>query len=133
MKDIPSEDRGQFARDVYTYAHAPIVAGVIVAAAALEEITLHPADTLPFEFRGMLVLGLVLYLVGIESGVYRAYHVVPPERFVLLVVIAALVLPDIGVSGLVLLILVDAAILVALAGEHYRVEVTMGRTTSGAD
>ena len=34
--------RGRFARDVYTYAHLPIVAGIILCAAALEEITLHP-------------------------------------------------------------------------------------------
>jgi low temperature requirement protein LtrA len=40
-------DRGRFVRDIYTWGHAPIAAGIILAAAALEEICLHP----PTRFR----------------------------------------------------------------------------------
>lgn len=47
--------RGNFARDVYTWAHMPIVAGIIVSAAALEKITLHPSDHVETPFRLMLL------------------------------------------------------------------------------
>ncbi len=36
---LPDSERGRFVRDVYTYAHAPLVAGVVLSAAALEQIT----------------------------------------------------------------------------------------------
>ena len=39
------------ARDVDTFGHAPIVAGVVTMAAALEEIVLHPSDPLLLAFR----------------------------------------------------------------------------------
>lgn len=45
---LDERDRPRFSRDAYTYAHAPLVAGVILAAAGLEEITLHPGDPTPW-------------------------------------------------------------------------------------
>ncbi len=60
---------GQYVRDVYTWAHAPIVAGIILAAAALEEIALHPRDTVPLEFRAMMAAGLFLFLIGVFLAV----------------------------------------------------------------
>ena len=115
-------ERGRLARDVYTYLHAPIVAGIIVAAAALEEITLHPDDELPVEFRLMLFVGLALFAAGIEGAAFRAHHVIPPERAVAIVVMAAIILPALSVTGLALLIVVDAVLLVALVTEHLRKE-----------
>lgn len=38
---------GSFARDVYTYAHRLLVAGVVIASAGLEEITFHPEQPVP--------------------------------------------------------------------------------------
>jgi len=67
-------DSGFFARDVYTYGHLPIIAGIIVIAAALEEIILHPKDVLAVEFRWMLFAGLVLFFGGV------AISVVSPSR-----------------------------------------------------
>ena len=48
--NLPDNDRGRFVRDVYTYAHAPLVAGVVLSAAALERITVHPTDPCPWPF-----------------------------------------------------------------------------------
>jgi low temperature requirement protein LtrA len=53
-----ANERSRFARDVYTYNHFFIVGAILVAAAALEEIMLHPADPLPSAFRWMLFLGI---------------------------------------------------------------------------
>lgn len=46
-ESLSDHDRGRFARDVYTYAHTPIVAGVILSAVALEEMALHPNQSTP--------------------------------------------------------------------------------------
>ncbi len=119
---LPARERGRFARDVYTYIHAPITAGIILAAAALEEITLHPADVLPAEFRWMLFIGLTFYLGGIELAVSRAFRRQAIERMVAAVVVAAILLPPLDVSGLTLLIAVDVALLLMLVVEHLRLE-----------
>ena len=75
-----SRDRGRFARDVYTYLHSSIVAGIVMSAAALEEITLHPTDPLPAAFRWLLVAGVSLYLLGVAAAVYRAFAKLAIER-----------------------------------------------------
>jgi low temperature requirement protein LtrA len=114
--------RGRYARDVYTYIHAPITAGVVLAAAALEEITLHPGEGLPAEFRWMLWIGLGLFLGGIDLAVYRAFRKLAVERYVAALVIGAALLPTLAVSGLTLLITVDAVLLAMLIVEHIRLE-----------
>ncbi len=124
---LPASERGRFARDVWTYIHAPITAGIILAAAALEEITLHPGDQLPVEFRWMLWIGLGLYLGGIELAVYRAFRRIAIERNIAAFVVAGILLPPIAVSGLTLLIAVDVALFVMLIAEHIRLERELGR------
>ena len=119
---VDADDRGRFARDVYTYIHAPITAGVILAAAALEEITLHPLDQLGTEFRWMLWIGLGLYLGGIELAVWRAFRRLAIERNIAAVVVAVILLPPLEISGLGLLIAVDVALFLMLLAEHIRLE-----------
>lgn len=119
---ISAGERGRFARDVYTYIHAPITAGVILAAAALEEITLHPLDQLGTEFRWMLWIGLGLYLGGIELAVWRAFRRLAIERNIAAVVVAAILLPSFELTGLGLLIAVDVALFLMLLAEHWRLE-----------
>ena len=114
--------RGRYARDVYTWAHAPIIAGIITSAAAAEEILLHPGDELYQEFRVMFVLGMVLYFGGIAIAVYRAYRVVAKERLVGVAAIAALMLAGGSIAGMWLLVAVAAILGVALMSEHRRVE-----------
>lgn len=114
--------RGRFARDVYTYAHAPIVGGIIVSAAALEEITLHPSDPLESSFRWMLFGGLALFLGGIAVAVGRGFRIVAKERLVALVVLAALIATAGSYDGLVLLVLIDVVLLAMLVAEQLRIE-----------
>jgi hypothetical protein len=70
----------------------------------------------------MLFAGLLLFAGGIEGAAYRAHRLVPPERAVALVVIAAVTLPALSVAGLALLVVVDAILLVAVVAEHVRKE-----------
>lgn len=121
-------DRGRFARDVYSYAHAPIVAGIILSAVALEEMALHPSDPLPAAFRAMGAAGILLFLGGVGVGVYRSFAVIARERIVAVAVIGLLFLTGSDIDGLVLLILIDAILLVTLLFEHLRIEGPSSRS-----
>lgn len=113
---------GRYVRDVYTWAHAPLVAGIILAAAALEEITLHPSDALAVEFRTMLIGGLALTIVGVGGAIWRAFRAVAKERLACGVVLVALAAAAGDLDGVWLLVLVDLVILVTLLVEHRRIE-----------
>lgn len=115
-------EKGRYARDVYTWAHAPIVAGVILAAAALEEIALHPGDPVDTAFRAMLAGGLTLTVVGVLAAVWRAFRVVSIERLVAAIAIVALVIIAADSPGLSIVLMVDAILLIALIIEHQRKE-----------
>ena len=119
---VPNES-ARFARDVYTYNHFFIVGGVLVAAAALEEIMLHPDDPLPVAFRWMLFVGLAGYLLGVVMSVVRAYRAVAIERLGAVAALAALIALSESLDGMWVLIAVDVILIVTLAIEHYRVEV----------
>ena len=115
-------ERGRYTRDVYTWAHAPIVAGVILSAAALEEITLHPDEALAMSFRMMLAGGLVAMVFGISAAVYRAYRAIPKERIVGVAAIIAVLAFGGDLDGLVLLLAVVALMAATLVAEHLRIE-----------
>jgi low temperature requirement protein LtrA len=114
--------RGRFSRDAYTYCHMFIAGGVILAAAALEEITLHPDEPLEAVWRWMLIIGLSSFLLGIVVAVYRAYRVVAKERLIAVVLLAA-VLPFVTeLDGVWVLALVDFILAGMVVTEHIRVE-----------
>ncbi len=115
--------RAMLARDNYTYAHLPMVAGVVAAAAAIEEITLHPDDPLPTAFRVMLFGGLAMFLVGIGAAAYRTFRAIAVERLLGVVAIGLLVLLARDVDGVWLIVILNAIWLAVLVVEHVRVEV----------
>jgi low temperature requirement protein LtrA len=115
-------ERGRFVRDVYTWAHAPIVAGIILAAAALEEITVHPSDDVDLAFRTMLLGGLALGVFGIGAAVWRAFRAIARERIAAAVAVALVLLVGGSMNGTVLLVTVDLFIAATLAVEHARIE-----------
>ncbi|WCO65679.1 low temperature requirement protein A [Iamia majanohamensis] len=115
-------ERGRYVRDVYTAAHAPLVAGIILAAAALEEIALHPGDPVDLGFRLMLAGGLALGVLGVGLAVWSAFHVVAKERVVAGLAITVLVLAAGSVAGVTLLLAVVAIVFASLVVEHVRIE-----------
>ncbi len=80
--DFDGRGLSRYVRDVYTWCHAPFVAGIILAAAGLEAITLHPRDPLSVNFRAMLIGGLALTVIGIAAAVWRAFRTIAKERLV---------------------------------------------------
>jgi low temperature requirement protein LtrA len=59
-----SKDPGRMARNVYTYFHIPIVAGIVVCAVADELAIAHPAGHLTPGAAAALLGGPALYLAG---------------------------------------------------------------------
>jgi low temperature requirement protein LtrA len=57
-------ERTRLARDAYTYLHAVMVAGVIVAAVGNELVIAHPTDRLPGREIAAVVAGPALYLLA---------------------------------------------------------------------
>ena len=119
---IDGKALGQYVRDVYTWAHAPLIAGIILSAAALEEIALHPRDQIDLEFRVMLAGGLFLFLIGVFLAVWRAFRARARERLIGAIVIAALVFAGGSLEGVLLLTLVVAVMFIILLIEHRRIQ-----------
>lgn len=115
-------DRGRYVRDVYTAAHAPLVAGIILSAAVLEEIALHPGDPVDLAYRLMLVGGLALGVVGVAAAVWRAFKALAIERVVAVVVITATALAAGSIAGVTLLVMVVVILAVTLVVEHLRIK-----------
>jgi len=62
---IEHDDRpGLIGRQVYTYGHIPIVAGIIVIAVADEQVLTHPTGHLESYFVAALVGGAILFICG---------------------------------------------------------------------
>ncbi len=59
-----SNTTGLLARDGYTYLHAVLIAGIVVAAVGDELVIAHPTDVLPGEELAVVVLGPAIYLIG---------------------------------------------------------------------
>jgi low temperature requirement protein LtrA len=59
-----AEDRGRVARNVYTYFHMPIVAGIVVCAVADEITIAHPDGHITLADAIIMIGGPALYLFG---------------------------------------------------------------------
>ncbi|WP_320669127.1 low temperature requirement protein A [Patulibacter defluvii] len=59
-----ARDRTTVARDVYTYLHVVLVAGIVVSAVGDEVVIAHPSDELPSPQLIALVAGPALYLLA---------------------------------------------------------------------
>jgi low temperature requirement protein LtrA len=66
------EARGGFARDVFSFWHAAVVAGVIAIAVAFEQAIAHPEEHLSGGPSLALTLGVALFTGGLAAAALRA-------------------------------------------------------------
>lgn len=72
MEAEDAQHRGSFARDVYSFWHAAVIAGVIGIAVGFEEAIAHPAEMLEPGPAAALTVGAALFLGGLGAAVWRA-------------------------------------------------------------
>ncbi len=105
--------RSSLARDLFSFAHLPIVTGVVVFSVGAEEAILHPDQPLASFGRLAMVVGLVVFLVGFVAGNARATHTLLVERSVAagaVIAIGGLLAPNVSALSVVATI---AAVMIA--------------------
>jgi low temperature requirement protein LtrA len=114
------EERGQIGRDIYTYLHLPIVAGIVLVAVADELVIAHPTDD-PEDAGALVALGgPALFLAGLMAAAARIGHAQSrPRAAAILALLAAVPLAS-GVDGLVVLALLTALLAVLVLPEQLR-------------
>ncbi len=121
-EELSPRDAPRFGRDAYSYAHAPIVAGVILMAVGLEEAALHPDDPLPLAFRMMFLAGAAMVVGGIVIAIYRAYGVLAKERLAAIGALAIVMVGGADLDAVWLLVITVVLSAIGLTAEHYRIE-----------
>jgi low temperature requirement protein LtrA len=109
-----SDDPGRLGRSAYSYFHIPMIAGIIVAAAADEELIAHPLDPATAETAALILGGPALYLAGNALFKWSLWEYVPWSRIAAIGALAALI-PVAMVSSALVLSVCAMAVVVALA------------------
>ena len=97
------KDPGSVARAAYTYAHIPIVAGIIVTAVSDEMILAHPMGHIEGAALAVALLGPGLFLLGAGLFCWLVFREPPLSPAVGILVLAGLVplaphIPPVGLS-----------------------------------
>jgi len=117
----PGQEQNALARDVYSYLHFPLVAGIVIAAFALHETLAHVREPLEDAAAFALLGGVAIYLLGHVALRLRGAHTLNWRRLVLAVVLLALVPAAEELDSLVVLAMVTAllAALIAIETRSY--------------
>lgn len=113
LAHIDSHLRGRLARDLYTFLHFPIVAGVILYAVAAKKVLAHASEVLSVSGRCCLAGGIGLFLLGFILGSHRVGGHDMRERTLAVLLIAGLCalplpIPGVALAGSCLFILCAA-------------------------
>lgn len=121
-ESLPDHERGRYARDVYTYAHLVIVAGIILSAVTLEDVALDPVGPVPAVIRAMGGIGFALFYAGASLAVFRAFRAVAFERLAAIAAVGVFLVFSGDLHGVWLVLAIDVIIFASLAVEHLRIE-----------
>jgi low temperature requirement protein LtrA len=87
----PGREQNELARDVYSYLHFPLVAGIVIAAFGLHDALAHASEPLKGVPAFALLGGTAIYLLGHVLVRWRGVHSINYRRFVLAFVLFALI------------------------------------------
>jgi low temperature requirement protein LtrA len=109
-----TDKSGQIGRDVYTYLHLPVVAGIVLAAVGVELVIAHPDHELHLAGAVVTLGGPALYVLGLIGNAARIGHPQQLPRTVAVALLIAAIVPAAHAPGLLVLALL-AGLLIALA------------------
>ena len=122
-----ADERGQIGRDIYTYLHLPIIAGIVLVAVGDELVIAHPADDLHQAGALVALGGPALFLAGLMMCAARLGQVQSRPRVIALVVLLAAVPFAAGADGLVVSALLTALLTMLVIAEQLRGAAPEGR------
>ena len=115
-----ADERGQIGRDIYTYLHLPIIAGIVLVAVGDELVIAHPRDALHDAGAFVALGGPALFLGGLMASAARLGHAQSPPRTVAVVALLAAVPLAARADGLVVTALVTALLALLVVAEQLR-------------
>lgn len=111
--------QSMMARDVFSMIHFPMLCGIIAYAVAIEEVIVHPDVPLPLAGRLALAVGLVLFVGGMATAIWRATNHLHLPRVLVIVGTAIAIVVVANASVLVTLIIAFVGILLIISIEHW--------------
>jgi low temperature requirement protein LtrA len=109
----PGREQNELARDVYSYLHYPLVAGIVLAALGLHDVLAHPEDHLKTVPAFALLGGVALYLLGHVLIRLRGARTLNRQRLLMALILLALIPLATEVTGL-LTLTIAVALLAAM-------------------
>jgi low temperature requirement protein LtrA len=124
LAQTPATQQARLARNLYTFLHYPIVAGIVCIAVATERVVTNAREPLRLEGRVALALGVTLFLSGFILGNKITAGTWLLERIVALAVIATLCALGSRVGSATLCALSAVVLGIALIIEAFRRSLT---------
>jgi low temperature requirement protein LtrA len=115
LMEVHGHERARMARDVFSYLHLPMFAGIVLVALGLKKVLAHVGDPLETVPAVALCGGVALYLLSHDAMRYRSVRSVNSRRILAAAAAAALVPAATRVDAVVAVALV-ASVCVALIG-----------------
>ena len=127
IRGATAEERGQIGRDIYTYLHLPIVAGIVLVAVGDELVIAHPTDELHASGALVALGGTALFLAGLMACAARIGQTRRAPRAAVIVALLAAVPLAAGADGLLVSALLTVLLVALVVAEQLR-----GRTRAWA-
>ena len=120
IRTATAEERGRIGRDIYTYLHLPIIAGIVLVAVGDELVIAHPTDELHDAGALVALGGPALFLGGLMACAARLGQAQSLARAVAVVALLAAVPLGAGADGLVVSALITALLAALVVVEQLR-------------
>jgi low temperature requirement protein LtrA len=120
IRAATAEERGQIGRDIYTYLHLPIIAGIVLVAVGDELVIAHPRDELHDAGALVALGGPALFVAGLMAVAARLGQTQSPARVLAIVALLAATPLAAGADGLVVAALVTALLIALVVSERLR-------------
>ncbi len=115
-----ADESGQIGRDVYTYLHLPIIAGIVLTAVGVELVIVHPGGELHTAGALVTLGGPALYLLGLMACAARIGHRPSWPQMAAVVVLLAAVPLAAHVYGLLVLIVLTVGLIALVVVDQIR-------------
>jgi low temperature requirement protein LtrA len=120
IRGATAEDRGQIGRDIYTYLHLPIIAGIVLVAVGDELVIAHPVDDLHDAGALVALGGTALFLAGLTACAARIGQTQSAPRAVAIAALLAAMPLAAGADGLIVSALLTALLAALVVAEQRR-------------